>query len=70
MSLGPRRVAAPTTMQLWASCATVDAIAPRASPKPDTQPTPTRPVAWWRSSTAMRATSTARIGDVEHEVLA
>ena len=48
---------APTTTTLCASCATVDANAPLRRPKPRTSPTPTRPVAWWRSITASFARS-------------
>ena len=48
---------APTTTMLCASCATVDANAPLRRPKPRTSPTPTRPVAWWRSITASFARS-------------
>ena len=44
---------------LWASWATVVANAPRCRPKPRTKPTPTRPVAWWRSTTAILAMSRA-----------
>jgi hypothetical protein len=34
MSAVPASVAAPTVTQLWASCATVEAIAPCRMPKP------------------------------------
>ena len=47
----------PTTTRLCASCATVEANAPARSPKPRTSPTPTGPVAWWRSTTAILARS-------------
>jgi len=33
------------------------ANAPRCSPNPVTSPTPTRPLAWWRSATAILAMS-------------
>ena len=46
-------------MQLWASCPTVEASAPRVRPKPCTQPRPMRPVCRCRSTTASRATSAA-----------
>ena len=49
----------PATTRLCASCATVEANAPRRRPKPCTSPTPTRPVAWWRSTTASFARSRA-----------
>ena len=47
------------TTMLCASWATVVANAPRCRPKPRTKPTPTRPVAWWRSTTAILAMSRA-----------
>ena len=47
----------PTTTMLCASWATVVANAPARSPKPRTSPSPTRPVAWWRSMTAILARS-------------
>src|SRR5581483_6282088 len=47
----------PTTTTLCASCATVDAIAPRRRPKPRTSPRPVRPVPRWRSITAIFARS-------------
>ena len=50
----------PTATTLWASWATVEAKAPRRRPKPVTSPRPTRPVAWWRSMTAILARS--RVG--------
>ena len=49
----------PTTTRLCASWATVEANAPARSPKPRTSPSPTRPVAWWRSITAILARSRA-----------
>ena len=49
----------PTTTRLWASWATVEAKAPARRPKPRTRPRPTRPVAWWRSMTAILARSRA-----------
>ena len=47
----------PTTSRLCASCATVDAMAPRLMPKPFTKPQPNVPVAWWRSNTKVLSTS-------------
>ena len=47
----------PTTTTLCASCATVEASAPRRSPKPRTNPSPIRPVPRWRSITAIFARS-------------
>src|SRR6266487_6764371 len=47
----------PTTTMLCASCATVDASAPRCSPEPWTNPWPIRPVPRWRSMTAIFARS-------------
>ena len=47
----------PTTTRLWASWATVEANAPARRPNPRTSPRPTRPVAWWRSTTAIFARS-------------
>ena len=49
----------PTTTMLCASCATVDASAPRLRPKPRTKPRPMRPVPWCRSITATLARSRA-----------
>jgi hypothetical protein len=40
----------PTTTTLWASCATVEAKAPRLRPNPVTKPLPSRPVARCRST--------------------
>ena len=47
----------PTTPTLCASCARVEASAPRRSPKPDTNPMPMRPVPRCRSITATLAKS-------------
>ncbi len=47
----------PRTIRLWWSWATVLASAPRRSPKPATNPRPTRPLPWWRSITASLARS-------------
>ena len=47
----------PTTTRLWASWATDDASAPRCSPDPETKPSPVRPVARCRSTTAIFARS-------------
>src|SRR6266511_1450155 len=49
--------AMPTTTMLWASCATVEARAPRCKPEPCTKPRPIRPVPRWRSITAIFARS-------------
>src|SRR5439155_1719582 len=49
----------PTTTTLCASCATVEAIAPRCRPKPRTNPRPVRPVPRCRSITAILARSRA-----------
>ncbi len=50
----------PATMRLWESWATDEAMAPwRLKPNPETRPTPTLPVARWRSIDATRATSRA-----------
>ena len=49
----------PTTTRLCASWATVEAKAPPVSPNPRTSPSPTRPVPWWRSITAIFARSRA-----------
>ena len=42
----------PATIKLCESCATVEATAPRFNLSPCTKPSPTLPVAWWRSNTA------------------
>ena len=47
----------PTTSRLWASWATVEAMAPQRIPKPLQKPKPTLPVSWWRSNTAVFNTS-------------
>src|SRR5437763_844602 len=47
----------PATTTLWASWATVEAIAPRRTPRPWMNPSPTRPVPRWRSMTAILARS-------------
>ena len=53
----------PTTTTLCASCATVDASAPRCRPKPRTKPSPMRPVPRCRSTTAILARSRVGIGE-------
>ena len=51
--------ATPTITTLCASWATVEANAPARRPNPRTSPRPIRPVAWWRSTTAILARSRA-----------
>src|SRR6185437_9023651 len=54
---------APATTTLWASWATVEAMAPRRTPRPWMNPSPTRPVPRWRSDDCDLGEVTLGVGD-------